>query len=247
MPKKKKKVSKMAQRKKTSIGSIRQTVKLGTKRLKIMVFGLLTVIVLLLALSKIPATSNWPVVSYVRSLTSSAATYDEYTIYKEINSYRATLGLPQLTRNTTSLYQCAKNWARYLAYNSGGIARMEALEHNDSFLDLNTTCTGGKALYFAENLGVSIPALMTTTNQLSPYDPVFATWLTIPEFKANLDNPNFRQVAVGIFTDPTTNIAWIVAEFMSNFTGPSCTYGTDPLTIEIPNVLEINSAMKCIR
>lgn len=246
MPSKKKK-AKMVKRKISSVGSLRQSINVSKKRLKIVVGSLAAIIILLLALSKIPATQKWPIVSYVRSLTSSAATYDEYTIYKEINSYRATLGLPMLTRNTTSLYQCAKNWARYLSYNTGGITKMEALEHNDSFLDLNVTCTGGTALYFAENLGVAIPALMTATNQLSPYDPIFATWLTIPEFKANLDNKDFRQVAVGIYTDPTTNIAWVVAEFMSNFTSPSCAYATDPLIIEVPNVLEINSAMKCIR
>ena len=235
----------MAKRKISSVGSLRQSINVSKKRLKIVVGSLAAIILLLFTLSKIPATSNWPIVSYVKTLSSSAITYDEYTIYKEINSYRSTLGLPQLTRNDGTLYQCARSWARYLAYNSGGVTKLEALQHNGRFLDLDVTCTGGKALFHGENLGVAIPTLLTTTNQLSPYDPVFATWLTIPEFKANLDNPNYRQVAVGIFTDPATNIAWIVAEFMSNYTTPSC-ISTNGVVPDLPGVLGIGTAFKCI-
>lgn len=61
----------------TSSRTISQYTKVGSKNFKMGFGSLLGVIVLFLVLSKIPLTSNWPVVGFVKTFFSSAETSDK--------------------------------------------------------------------------------------------------------------------------------------------------------------------------
>lgn len=93
-------------------------------------------------------------------------------------------------------------------------------------------------------LGGTNNGVSTGTDTL--YDAVFAEWLTIPEFKANLDNPNFRKLAVGTYYD-SNGVVWVVANFRSNteVSNSKCTYSSVvPVATKIIN---IGTAMTCVR
>jgi len=120
---------------KSKVGNISKSLGLSPKQLKKGLGVFFGVVILLLVLARVPATSNWPVVSWVKSLISSASTTTsrESNVLTLINRERTSRGLRAVTLDTGTLGNCSENWVSYM--NRTGDYR-----HNPNYS--SSSCTG---------------------------------------------------------------------------------------------------------
>ena len=182
---------------KSKVGNISKSLGLSPKQLKTGLGVFFGIVILLLVLARVPATSNWPVVSWVKSFFSSAMGTVEWTMINKHNNERAKYNIPALTASET-LTTCSREHSSRMYKNDG--------VYHDSAQSLSNcaykVCNNNKATIVGENVGVGKNA-----------DEVFKMWLDSPKHRANIMDTSYEYIGAGLYED-SDGIDWWTARFV---------------------------------
>lgn len=177
---------------KSKVGNISKSLGLSPKQLKTglgVFFGIVTV---LFVLARVPATSNWPVIGFVKTFFSSAMGTVEWTMINKHNEERARYKIHALT-SSESLTTCSRDHSRRM-YDNGRV-------YHDSAQSLSncayTVCNNNRATIVGENVGVGRNA-----------DEVFRKWLDSPKHRANIMDTSYQYIGAGLYEDSAGNDWW---------------------------------------
>lgn len=149
------------------------------------------IVILLLVLAKIPATSNLPVVSWVKSLFTQALSSREQTVFNQINQKRAQNGKPALVLSE-GMADCMRPKARSIAADGSLSDGSDGKQNDHAFYPSAGQCAPRACSNWTEafeNLG------LTSSN-----GPVVDGWMNSSTHRANMLS-TATHAGVGVYYD----------------------------------------------
>ena len=180
----------------TSVGIVNRSKSISPKQFRKGLGGLAIVIALLIVLAKIPATSNWPVVSWVKSLISRAITSDEQSMKLKHDTAR---------NKTFITSETLSNGARNHSVKMAGRGSLYHESRENLIVEAKMVCSNQVSV--GENIGYA-----GAENIETAMDKIFGAWMASPGHRGNIMDSSYTHIGVGQYWKDGT--LWSTVRFV---------------------------------